>query len=218
VIKEAVDQNQILHQSGYLKTNFSINISARQFRFQDIPEIFKRIQEEVCIDLQAITLEITETSVMEDMDRSIKLLKTLRDMGINIMLDDFGTGYSSINNLRFLPVSGIKIDLSLTKDVATSSDAAMIARAIINMAHGLNKTVVAEGVENEQQLEFLRSNKCDMVQGYLLGRPMPIQSLMKLLQKNNTISILSCVGKDSKYLNGSTRVYRSGAVQLAKKR
>ncbi|MDQ1272126.1 MAG: hypothetical protein QG591_756 [Planctomycetota bacterium] len=218
VIKEAIDQNKILRHSGYLNTNFSINISARQFRYQDIPEVIRSIQEEVCIDLQAITLEITETTVMEDMDRSIKILKTLRDMGIDIMLDDFGTGYSSINNLRFLPVTGIKIDLSLTKDVAICSDAATIARAIINMAHGLNKTVVAEGVENKQQLEFLRLNRCDMVQGYLLGKPMPIQSLTKLLQKNNTISILSCVGKDSKYLNGSTRVYRSGAVQLAKKR
>lgn len=216
VIKEAINQNKILHQSGYLNTNFSINISARQFQFQDIPEVIRRIQEDVYIDLQEITLEITETSVMEDMDRSIKILKILRDMGIRIMLDDFGTGYSSINNLRFLPVTGIKIDLSLTKDVAICSDAATIARAIINMAHGLNKTVVAEGVENEQQLEFLRLNKCDMVQGYLLGKPMPIQSLKKLLQKNNTRSMVKYVDKGSEFLNGSIQVYRRGSFPLAK--
>jgi len=100
------------------------------------------------------------------------------------MLDDFGTGFSSINNLRFLPVDGIKIDLSLTKDIATNSDAATIAKAIVSMAHGLNKKVIAEGVETEAQIDFLRSHNCNLAQGYFFGKPMPAHEFFKLLQKN----------------------------------
>lgn len=184
VIKEALSQNKVWHDAGYANTSLSVNVSARQFRSHDLPQIIQRILEETGMNSRVFDLEITESTVMEDMDRSIKTLEELSGMGIQIMLDDFGTGFSAINNLRFLPVSGIKIDLSLTRDVATSPGAATIAKAIINMAHGLNKKVVAEGVETEAQLEFLRSHNCDMAQGYLFGKPMPATELVKVLEKN----------------------------------
>lgn len=183
VIREALSQNKIWHDAGYSNTSLSVNVSARQFRSHNLPEVIQGILEETGMNSKTFDLEITESSVMEDMDRGIKTLEELNGMGIKIMLDDFGTGFSSINNLRFLPVSGIKIDLSLTKDVATSPGAATIARAIINMAHGLNKKIVAEGVETEAQLEFLRSHNCDMAQGYLFGKPMPATELVKVLGK-----------------------------------
>ncbi|CAG1770520.1 partial putative signaling protein, partial [uncultured bacterium] len=169
----------------------SINVSARQFRSHNLPETIQKILDETGMNAGNFDLEITESTVMEDMDRSIKILEELNDMGIKIMLDDFGTGFSAINNLRFLPVSGIKIDLSLTRDVATNSDAATIAKAIISMAHGLNKKVIAEGVETEAQIEFLRSHNCDMAQGYFFGKPMPAHELVRLLQKNNNFYLES---------------------------
>ncbi|OQY97968.1 MAG: hypothetical protein B6D35_13880 [Candidatus Brocadia sp. UTAMX2] len=184
VIKEALSQNKVWHDAGYANTSLSVNVSARQFRSHDLPQIIRKILEETGMNSRVLDLEITESTVMEDMDRSIKTLEELCGMGIKIILDDFGTGFSAINNLRFLPVSGIKIDLSLMKDVASSPGAATIAKAIINMAHGLNKKVVAEGVETEAQLEFLRSHNCDMAQGYLFGMPMPANELIKVLGKN----------------------------------
>ena len=120
-------------------------------------------------------------------DSGIKTLKELKDMGIKSFLDDFGTGFSSINNLRYLPVDGLKIDLSLTRDVATNSDAAIIAKSIICMVQGLKKEVIAEGVETEAQIEFFRSHNCSMAQGYFFGKPMPAHELTRLLQKNNSL-------------------------------
>lgn len=185
VIKESLSQSKIWHNVEYSNVSLSVNVSARQFRSHNLPEIIRRILEETGMDSMAFDLEITESTVMEDMDRSIKTLEELNSMGVKIMLDDFGTGFSAINNLRFLPVNGIKIDLSLTKDIATSPGAATIAKAIINMAHGLNKKVIAEGVETDAQLEFLRSHNCDMAQGYLFGRPMPASELVRILEKNS---------------------------------
>lgn len=185
VIKESLSQSKIWHNVEYSNVSLSVNVSARQFRSHNLPEIIRRILEETGMDSMAFDLEITESTVMEDMDRSIKTLEELNSMGVKIMLDDFGTGFSAINNLRFLPVNGIKMDLSLTKDIATSPGAATIAKAIINMAHGLNKKVIAEGVETDAQLEFLRSHNCDMAQGYLFGRPMPASELVRILGKNS---------------------------------
>lgn len=181
VIKEALSQNNIWYNSGYLHLYVSVNVSARQFRNRNLTELIQRILDETGMNMRNFYLEITESTAMEDMNRCVKILKELRDIGIKIMLDDFGTGFSSINNLRFLPVDGIKIDLSLTRDIATNSDAATIARAIINMAHGLNKKVIAEGVETEAQIKFLRSHNCDMVQGYFFSKPKPAHELIRLL-------------------------------------
>jgi len=212
VIKEALSQNKVWLDAGYSNTSLSVNVSARQFRSRNLPEVIQRILEETGMNSKAFDLEITESSVMEDMDRGIKTLEELSGMGIKIMLDDFGTGFSSINNLRFLPVSGIKIDLSLTKDVAISPGAATIAKAIIQMAHGLNKKVVAEGVETEAQLEFLRSHNCDMAQGYLFGKPMPANELVKVLQKNNTAHrVLS----NKKFSPSNTSLQKSFANSFA---
>ena len=184
VIKEALSQSKIWCDSGYSNLFVSVNVSARQFKNHNLTESIQRILDETGMHVRNFSLEITESTVMEDMDRSIKTLKELREIGVKIMLDDFGTGFSSINNLRFLPVDGIKIDLSLTKDIATNSDAATIAKAIVSMAHGLNKKVIAEGVETEAQIDFLRSHNCNLAQGYFFGKPMPAHEFFKLLQKN----------------------------------
>lgn len=186
IIKETLFQNKIWYDAGYSNMYLSINVSPRQFRSHILPAMIQEILKETGLNARNFIIEITEGAVMEDLNRSIKILEELIGLGIKIVLDDFGTGFSAINNLRLLPVSGIKIDLSLTKDVVTSSDAATITSAIINMAHGLKRrvTVIAEGVETEEQLEFFRSNNCDMVQGYLFGKPMPSNDFMKLLKEN----------------------------------
>ena len=120
-----------------------------------------------------LQLELTESILMKDVDATIETLSYLKDTGITLAIDDFGTGYSSLSYLKRFPLDELKIDQSFVKDLEASNDDAAICAAIIAMAHQLSLTVIAEGVETEKQVEFLRSNECDQVQGYLFGKPVP---------------------------------------------
>ncbi|HEY7239879.1 MAG TPA: EAL domain-containing protein, partial [Burkholderiales bacterium] len=124
-----------------------------------------------------IELEITESCLMDEPEEAVRLLGGLREAGFKISVDDFGTGYSSLSYLTRLPLTALKIDRGFVRDVATRSESASIVRAVIDMAHNLGFTVVAEGVETEEQLAFLRRHRCDLGQGFLFGEPAPASEL-----------------------------------------
>jgi EAL domain-containing protein (putative c-di-GMP-specific phosphodiesterase class I) len=149
----------------------AINVSAVQFRQKGFPELIRQVLRETGVDPQYLELELTESLLLSNADVMFEVLKDLKDMGLKLVIDDFGTGYSSLSYLRQLPVTKLKIDRSFIRDVAVNSDDAAITTAIINMSKGLNLKVIAEGVEDEAQLSFLRKHQCDEFQGYYFSRP-----------------------------------------------
>jgi EAL domain-containing protein (putative c-di-GMP-specific phosphodiesterase class I) len=150
-----------------------VNVSAQQLRdrhfVQDV-QLALASQEGL---KPALELEITESLLMEDIERNIERLKTLRDLGVTIAIDDFGTGYSSLNYLARLPMDTLKIDRSFVAGMSASPESRTIVSTIISLAHSLGLKVVAEGVETDEQLNILRLLKCDEMQGFLLSRPVP---------------------------------------------
>lgn len=175
-------QNKKWQDTGHEGLLMKVNFSASQFYHQDIPSILKRVLWETGMDTEFIDIEITESIATED--HSIMLLNELSRMGVSISIDDFGTGYSSLGSLIRLPVNTLKIDKSFVRDISTDPNAKAIVKAIIAMAHNLNMKVLAEGVETEEQFEFLRSHNCEEVQGFLYSQPVPADEFVKLLEKD----------------------------------
>src|SRR5690606_31142108 len=131
-----------------------------------------------------LELEVTESVAIDGEDETINLLTTLREMGVGLSIDDFGTGYSSLSYLKRLPISTIKIDKSFIRDIQTDPDDATIITAIIRMSHGLKLKVIAEGVETQQQLDFLTNEGCDQFQGYVFSKPVSAKDFADLLESN----------------------------------
>ena len=154
----------------------AVNISARQFNDPKLVELVARTLEETGLPAQMLELEITESTVMRQTDATLDMLKRLKDLGVSLAIDDFGTGYSSLAYLKRFPVDKLKIDKSFITDVPRSRDHNAIVTAIIGLAHALSLRVVAEGVETEAQLEFLQNSGCDLIQGYLVGKPIDADS------------------------------------------
>ncbi len=163
----------------------AVNVSARQFRQPDFVEQVFEVLKETGVDPFKLGLEfeLTESLVLHDIDDSIGKMQALRDMGIRFSLDDFGTGQSSLSYLKRLPLDQIKIDQSFVRDVATDQNDAVIVRTIIGMAENLGLNIIAEGVETEQQRDFLERNGCLAHQGYLFGTPLPIEEFQEQLQQ-----------------------------------
>mgnify|MGYP001600953692 CR=1 FL=1 len=153
----------------------AVNVSARQFRQPDFVDQVLNAVKETGVDPFKLKFELTERLVLDNMIHSIDKIQALRSAGIGFSLDDFGTGYSSLSYLKRLPLDQIKIDQSFVRDIATDPGGATIVRTIIGMANNLGLEVVAEGVETEQQRDFLHSNGCTRYQGYLFGMPLPIE-------------------------------------------
>ncbi len=149
----------------------SVNVSARQFRQPDFVEIVSAALARYRVDASRLCLELTETAVLGDLEFASRTMATLREIGVEISMDDFGTGYSSLSNLRCLPISEVKIDRSFVQEVERVEQDAAIIRSIISMCHSLGLSVVAEGVETDVQRAFLMNCQCDVLQGFLLGRP-----------------------------------------------
>src|SRR2546423_5237669 len=162
----------------------AVNLSPRQFRQHDLDERIRAIVSAAGIDPSLIELEITEGQLMHDPDHAIKMLRALGDAGVRIAIDDFGTGYSSLAYLTRFPLASLKIDRSFVADVLSDEADATIVRTIIDMAHTLGFTVIAEGVELDSQAAFLRKLGCEQAQGFLFARPMPEAELRKLLTSN----------------------------------
>jgi diguanylate cyclase (GGDEF)-like protein/PAS domain S-box-containing protein len=171
VLREACAQIGRWQRAGLRPVPVAVNLSAKQFRRRDLDEVVSKALAEAGVAPALLELEITESCLMEDPDQAVRLLHDLRDAGVRISVDDFGTGYSSLSYLTRLPLSALKIDRSFVRDAATNPEAASIVRAVIDMAHNLRFTVVAEGVETPQQVAFLRQHACDQAQGYHFGRP-----------------------------------------------
>ncbi|MBI3346612.1 MAG: EAL domain-containing protein [Burkholderiales bacterium] len=179
VIQEACRQLAAWRRQG-LQMRVAINLSVQQLRQPDaLVRHFEEMLAQHDIDARQLTCEITESVAMDDASATERTLQRLAALGLSLSIDDFGTGYSSLAYLRRLPVSQLKIDRSFVQDLETSADARAIVNAVIELAHALSLTVVAEGVETEGQAAVLRAKRCDKLQGYLFARPMPADELAR---------------------------------------
>ncbi len=182
ILEEAIKQASEWAKIADNDCQIAINISAKQFMSETFPQRVEGLLNQYQVEPGLIELEITEGTLMENMNHTIESLMTLRDMGLHISLDDFGTGYSSLSYLKEFPVNVLKIDQSFVRDVTTDPSDASIVASIITLAHNLGLNVVAEGCETIDQLKFLRAYHCEQVQGYLFSRPLPSNEAEELLR------------------------------------
>jgi len=170
---------------GYDDVKVAVNCSARDFNEQNMQAIVEKTIQETGADIHQLELELTEGSIMDDVERTIENMRILTAMGINISIDDFGTGYSSFSYIKKFSIAKLKIDRAFIKDTPQDEDDVAIVEAIIAMAHRLKLQVVAEGVETREQLALLENAQCDVIQGYLLGEPMSAEEVTRRLKEND---------------------------------
>jgi diguanylate cyclase (GGDEF)-like protein len=180
----ACRQGRIWHDAG-LPLPISVNLSAKQFHAGGIEETIRNALQGSGLEGRWLVLELTESMIMENFHESSDVLRALKDMGVEVSVDDFGTGYSSLSYLKRFPLDELKIDRSFVKGVPQDADDAAIVTAIIGMAHSLGLKVVAEGVETEEQLAFLRDRGCDEYQGFLCSKPVVAADWSRLLQEHS---------------------------------
>ncbi|MEK6593637.1 MAG: EAL domain-containing protein, partial [Pseudomonadota bacterium] len=185
VLKTACAQNKSWQEHGLPPLRIAVNLSVRQFAHENLLRDVERVMSETGMDPIFLELEITESMVMHNPEQAVILLTKLKAMGIQLSIDDFGTGYSSLNYLKRFPIDSVKIDRSFIQNLPADSDDAAITRAIIAMAHSLRLKVIAEGVETEEQLRFLRDHDCDEMQGYYFSRPLPKDDFFRLIQDSS---------------------------------
>ncbi|WP_404367549.1 EAL domain-containing protein [Marinobacter sp.] len=190
VIEQACERLKDAAEMGHPGLVFAVNLSFRQFHDRRMTETIFRIIYNANVDTSLLELELTESAMMHDPEYAQRCLRELSQLGISFALDDFGTGFSSLSNLQHLPISQVKIDKSFVQALGVSADAEHIIRAIISLAHSLQMSAVAEGVETEGQLDFLRQHQCDEVQGYYYARPMPWKDLLEFLEARNRLACL----------------------------
>jgi EAL domain-containing protein (putative c-di-GMP-specific phosphodiesterase class I) len=183
VIAQACAQLVALDQIGLPALSMAVNLSARQFREPGLVRQIEQVLHSHDIAAHRLELELTESLLMEDNELSRDMLLAFARIGVRVAIDDFGTGHSSLAYLKRFKVDTLKIDRSFVRDVPHDADNCAIAGAVAALAHSLKLQVVCEGVENEEQLAFLRTLKCDAIQGYLLARPMPAQKLADWLRQ-----------------------------------
>lgn len=183
VIRKALNQKFEWEQDGFEHIELSINLSSKSiesdYDFRIIEEIILSYE----VDYSTIIIEITETTVINNVDLAMERLNRLRSLGIRIALDDFGTGYSSLTHLIKLPIDIIKIDRSFINSIPNSNEETAITRSLLTLAHDLNYKVVAEGIETEEQLEYLKKNSCEGGQGFLLCFPLPAEQVIEEIKK-----------------------------------
>jgi EAL domain-containing protein (putative c-di-GMP-specific phosphodiesterase class I) len=170
-------------KAGLKPVRISVNLSGVQLKQHDLIEKVSRVLENTELSPKFLELELTEGVLMDNAEMTINTLGKLKKMGIRLSIDDFGTGYSSLSYLKRFPIDTLKIDQSFIRDITTDADDDAIASTIIAMAHNLRLKVIAEGVENQKQVEILEQKGCDEVQGYFFGRPLTEQNLCKLLKE-----------------------------------
>ena len=190
VLRTACQQNKAWQNAGYPPLTMAVNLSVSQFNYSNIVEKVKSVLAETGLDARWLELEITESIIIQNTEKVIETLLELKEIGIQISVDDFGTGYSSLRYLQMLPIDMLKIDRSFVRDIEKEDDEAAIPKAIISMAHSLDLRVIAEGVETQEQLNFLRKYHCDAMQGYLFSRPLPVDQFEKLLANWLTLDLV----------------------------
>jgi diguanylate cyclase (GGDEF)-like protein len=190
VLRTACAQAKAWQEAGLPPIRLAVNLSGRQFQQRNLSEMVERALNETSLEPRYLQLEITETVVMHDMDFTIATLNNLKAMGIQIAIDDFGCGHSSLNYLKRLPIDDVKIDRSFVHDLATDPSDAAIVGSVVAMTRELNLNVVAEGVETEEQLAFLKERQCDVVQGFLFSRPVPPDAVEKIIASGTPLEMI----------------------------
>lgn len=186
VLEQACQQAYIWLQQG-MPIRIAVNISVCHVRQGHLVELVQNVLATTGLPAYLLELELTESQMLDNTQDIIATFKQLRDLGVNLAIDDFGTGYSSLGYLKRFPANSLKIDQSFIREVVNNDEDAAITRAIIAMAHSLNLLVVAEGVETQAQMEFLRAHDCDEIQGYLIARPIPAEELTQLLISRQSV-------------------------------
>lgn len=187
VLRTACAQNRAWQDAGFPPLVMAVNLSPRQFRQESFGKTVARILNESGLEPHCLELEIVESMVMQDMEKAAAILADLKSLGVRLAMDDFGTGYSSLSYLRCFPFDKLKIDMSFVRDITSVPESAVIARTIIAMAHSLNLRVIAEGVETESQLGYLRVHECDGMQGFLFSQPVPAHDFEQLLRDDKRL-------------------------------
>jgi diguanylate cyclase (GGDEF)-like protein len=182
IAAEACRQTRAWQTSGMPALRIAINLSAAQFRAGDLVDTIRHALNSATLSARFLEVELTESALMSDPEKSIEILEQLSEMGVLISVDDFGTGYSSMSYLRRLPLDKLKIDRSFINEITARADDASIVTAIVSLAHSLRLKVVAEGVETADQLDFLKRLGCDQYQGYLFSRPLPAAEFERLMR------------------------------------
>jgi EAL domain-containing protein (putative c-di-GMP-specific phosphodiesterase class I) len=183
VLRTACAQNRGWQRAGLPPIRVVVNLSGRQLRQGTLTDTVRAALDASGLEPRWLGLELTESMLMDRQYEGVAALQALRAMGLRLSIDDFGTGYSSLSYLKHFPVDTLKIDRCFVRDLTTVPDDAAITSAIIAMAHALDLRVVAEGVESEEHLTFLRSQGCDEVQGHLLGRAVPPERFAEWLAR-----------------------------------
>ena len=186
ILREAIRQAAEWRRQGLPVVPVSINVSGTQFRRQDIVAIVRDALERSSLPAAAVSIEITETSLMSALDRAADVLGELRELGVRTALDDFGTGYSSLSYLKSFPIDSLKIDRSFIAEMLTDEKTAALTDAIVNLTRILDIRVIAEGIENAEQCRYLRQLGCAIVQGYLFSPAVPAAAFADLLREPPT--------------------------------
>ena len=194
VLRTACAQARDWHAAGHSDLGVAVNLSARQFQHPDLPGQVKRALEESKLDPAFLELEVSETSAMQAPEASTQTLRALKALGVRIAIDDFGTGSSSLRYLRRFPIDALKIDRHFVEDLPDGFEDAAIVRAVVQLARGLDLRVIAEGVETQQQLDFLQHHACPEVQGYHFSYPVPAGEFEGFLSGDGLKPILHRAG------------------------
>jgi len=182
VLFEACQQNRAWQEAGLALITMGVNLSGGQFRDDNLRNSIAMALAQSGLQPSYLELEITESMIMQNPERAVGILQDFRDMGMSTSIDDFGTGYSSLGYLKRFPLDALKIDRSFVKDVPGDINDSVITQAIIGLAHSLDLKVIAEGVETDAQLSFLRKQGCEQVQGYIFSKPLPAEEFALLLE------------------------------------
>jgi diguanylate cyclase (GGDEF)-like protein/PAS domain S-box-containing protein len=189
VLRQACAQNKAWQTAGLPRISVAVNLSARQFESQDVLALVGSVLKETGLDPACLELELTESAVMKDAEAFIRTTQRLKALAVSLSIDDFGTGFSSLSYLRRFAIDRLKIDQSFVHDINRDPENAAIALSVIALAHNLRMAVIAEGVETEAQLGFLRAHGCDEMQGYLFSRPLPASDFAQLLGGGRHVSL-----------------------------
>ncbi len=187
VMEQACRQGALWRAAGYPKTCISVNVSARQFERRDFVAQVAGALEASCFRPECLELELTESYVMRNLPESVPRMREIRELGVSISIDDFGTGYSSLSYLGKLPVDAVKIDQSFLRHLLEPKGSLPVIQSIVRLAHDMQLSVVAEGVETEGELDMVRVLGCDRVQGHIYGQPLSRDAARELLQRNERL-------------------------------
>ncbi|NRR29258.1 EAL domain-containing protein [Oxalobacteraceae bacterium] len=225
IIDAACRQIAAWARSAVGPVHVAVNVSSRQFVEGDLETEVREALDKYKVPAELLELELTETALMTNAERTITVLRNLKEIGVQIAIDDFGTGYSSLAYLQRFPIDKLKIDIAFVRDITTNPNDAAIALAIISMAHSLKLRVIAEGVESRPQLEYLRRNRCDEIQGYYFSRPVGAAEMAQLVEEGKCLpgepdqpaqpaQTLLIVDDDANVLSSLHRLFRRDGYRI----